>query len=325
MTVASDAGVRTRQRAHTPFYRKYPFVFALALAIALLVANLMVEPTIDVTAQLTVLAPIALAAMASTPAIVSGRGGLDISIGPLMILLAVLFAAVLAPAGFDSPLAFVVMAIVGALVGALNGWLIVWLRLPAVVVTLSTYFVVSGISLKIAPSPVSVDVGWINALGGNLGPVPGALVLIGVPLVLWYVFIRSIWGRQLLAVGSNDATALSSGVNVARVRIMAYAIGGFIAAFGAVAVLALVRLANPGQSASYTLMALAAVALGGTSLLGGRGGLLGSLIGAACIFLMRSLLTVLQVNQAWLGIFYGGLLIVAVLLGANLTRRKDMK
>ena len=131
---------------------------------------------------------------------------------------------------------------------------------------------------------------------------------------------RTLFGRQLFAVGGNDATAHSSGVNVKLIRVVAFGVGGLFAGFGAFAILALLRNADPGQSTAYTLLAIAAVALGGTALTGGRGGVIGSLLGAASIFLVQSLLGALQVPQAWLGLFYGLLLLVAVVLGAALSR-----
>jgi ribose transport system permease protein len=109
---------------------------------------------------------------------------------------------------------------------------------------------------------------------------------------------------------------------VTRTRIVAYAIGGLFASFAAVALTGLVETTQQSASAQYTLIALAAVALGGTPLGGGRGGLLGSMLGAASIFLIQSLMDGLDVPTTWLQVVYGGLLIVGVIVGALLTAQK---
>jgi ribose transport system permease protein len=97
--------------------------------------------------------------------------------------------------------------------------------------------------------------------------------------------------------------------------VIAYSLGGLFAGVGALALIAVSLSANPSLSQTYTLLAISAVALGGTSLWGGRGGLLGSLLGAASIYLLGNLLLTLQVNQSYLQVMYGGMLLLAVVLG----------
>lgn len=303
-------------------WRRHGWLLAALLAATLLTINLVAQPNISWPYMLATFAPLAICAMATTPAIIAGRGGLDVSISPMMTFLTIVFCGGLIPIGLGGWIAFPIILVVGAALGALNGAITVWLRLPAIVVTLSMYFIYYGLSMALAPSPLSAGRrSWVGTFAGEFGPFPAALVLILLPVVAWFLLMRTLRGRQLLAVGANDATALASGVPVAGIRIMAFALGGFMAGIGAIALLALVRIADASQATAYTLISIAAVALGGTSLAGGRGGVIGPLLGAACIFLMQSLLTILQINQAWLGIFYGGLLLLAVVLGAALTSR----
>ena len=120
--------------------------------------------------------------------------------------------------------------------------------------------------------------------------------------------------RLLYAVGSNDATAFSAGVNVTAVRIASYGLGGLFAGCGGLALTALVHSSNASTSTQYALVAIAAVVLGGTSLAGGRGGLIGVVFGAFSIYLLQNLLANFQVNPAWLQIVYGGILIAAVVI-----------
>ncbi len=294
--------------------RRYSFGFALVLTVVLLISNLTQTPNFGWSAQLGQFAPLAIAAMASTPAIISGGGGFDISISPLMILTSAVFVVWLAPNGLGGAVAIPVLLALGTAVGTVNGLLIIGLRIPPVVVTLSMYFMLIGVNLRIVPSPVTVQSTWLTQLAGNVGPVPGALFTITFPLAIWFGLGRIPYRRMLYAVGSNDATAFSAGVNVAVVRVAAYALGGCIAAFAGIAVIAVSSSASGSLSATYTLQAIAAVAMGGTSLWGGRGGLIGSVCGAASIYLLGNLLVSLQVSPSWLQVVYGALLLFAVVL-----------
>jgi ribose transport system permease protein len=143
---------------------------------------------------------------------------------------------------------------------------------------------------------------------------------IGLPLLIWFSLRLVPFGRLLYAVGSNDTTAFSSGVNVNAVRVASYGLGGLFAGFGGLALTGLVNSANASSSTEYTLVAIAAVVLGGTPLVGGRGGLVGPLLGAFSIYLMQNLLATFAINPAYLQIVYGGILIVAVVLGGAVSR-----
>jgi ribose transport system permease protein len=313
------AGERRRSPSLRRFAREYSFAFALGLSLALLIANVIAQPDFGWKDQLATFAPLAVAAMASTPSIISGRGGFDLTISPLMTFISVLFVTWLIPAGLGGAVAVPILLLIGAAIGALNGILIVGLRVPPMVVTLSTYFVFIGLDLKLVDTPKTVDHSWTQHLAHDVGPIPGALFTIGLPLLIWFGLGRLPWRSALFAVGSNDATAYSSGVNVNLVRVGAYALGGLFAAVGAFALTGLVSSVDSSQASAYTLVAIAGVALGGTPLTGGRGGILGSLLGASVIYLVESLLSALQINTTWLQIVYGAALLIAVVASARLT------
>jgi ribose transport system permease protein len=294
---------------------RYSFGFALLLSIALLIANLVEESgSFSVTNQLADLAPLALAGMASTPSIISGGGGFDLTVSPVMILTGGIFAVWLVPAGLGGAVAVPIVLLAGAAMGAFNGLLIILLRVPPVVVTLSMYFVLLGVDLVVIPSPVTLNSSWITHLGSSVGPIPGAVFTLGTPLLIWALLGLTPYRRTLFAVGSNGAAAFSAGVNVARVRVLAFSLGGMFAAVGGLALLGLDASVNATYAPTYTLIGIAAVALGGTSLWGGRGGIFGAVLGAASIWLLENLLTILQVNQSWLQVVYGMLLVFAVVL-----------
>lgn len=318
-----SAGILTSGTTARRFLQRYSFAFALVLAVALLIANLALESGgFGLTDQLGNFAPLGIAAMASAPAIISGGGGIDLTVSPLMTLVSAVFIVWLVPHGLAGVISVPIMLAVGIAVGALNGIIIVALRVQPVVATLSMYFVLLGVDLEIVPTPAQLTTSsWVSNLAHSVGPIPGGVITLAIPLIIWFLLGRTPFRRTLYAVGSNDATAFSSAVNVDLVRVLAYALGGLFAAIGGIALTALVQSVDGSLASTYTLLAIAAVALGGTSLWGGRGGMFGPLLGAASIYLLENLLTLAQVNPSWLQVMYGAMLVVAVVLGGATTMR----
>ena len=299
------------------------------LAVALLIANFVAQHSLLSWSAWPVtfaeLATPALLAMASTPAILGG--GIDISIAPLFTLASVVIEVMLLRHGITSAFVVIPVAIAcGALIGLLNGLLVNYGRYQAVVATLCMNFILSGFALGYAPSPVSGTTGWLTSLGSTWGGVPGGLVLVAVPLLAWWALGRTPFVKTLLAVGGSETTAYTAGVNVAAVRTLAYTLGGAIAGLAGVAIVAQLHQAeaDAGFVTPFILLALAAVALGGTSMTGGRGGLLGALLGAAVIFLIENLLGALGLSSFWSQAVYGATLIIAVVFAAlTVTRTRD--
>jgi ABC-type sugar transport system ATPase subunit/ribose/xylose/arabinose/galactoside ABC-type transport system permease subunit len=291
------------------------------LAVALLIANVTVQHSLLSWSAWPVtfaeLATPALLAMASTPAILGG--GIDISVAPLFTLASVVIEVMLLRHGITSALVVIPVAVAcGALIGLLNGVLVNYGRYQAVVATLCMNFILSGFALGYAPSPVSGTTGWLTSLGSTWGGVPGGLILIAVPLLAWWGLGRTPFVKTLLAVGGSETTAYTAGVNVAAVRTLAYALGGAIAGLAGVAIVAQLHQAeaDAGFVTPFILLALAAVALGGTSMTGGRGSLLGALLGAAVIFLIENLLGAVGLSSFWSQAVYGATLIAAVVFAA---------
>lgn len=304
--------------------RARTFMFAALLSVALFVANLIVQPRFvfssSLPATLADLAPFAIVAMACVPSVVIG--GLDFAVGPVVSLTNVMLVAVLLPAGLGDPgVAIPILLALGAVVGALSGALISYLRLPAIITGLGALFVVSGAAQQILPSPEQAPANWTNDLAGTIGPVPGALITMAVPLIAWLVLRRTPFVKAMFSVGGDAATAHAAGMNVGAIRVVAYALGGLYAAIAGIALTGLIRSADSSLGLQYTLIAIAAVALGGTRLGGGRGGLVGALLGAACIFLIQNLLFAVNISAEWLDAVYGCVLVIAVILGALLAPR----
>ena len=320
--ISARAGLRPARLLSVQ--RRYSFAFAALLAAVMLIINLETSTGgFGWTQQLANLAPLAIAAMASAPSIISGGGGIDLSVSPVMTLTSVIFVAWLVPDGLGGAISVPIILAIGLAIGLLNGLLIISLRIPPVVLTLASYFVLIGVSAKILASPQYLTSTWVSSLGGDVGPIPGALFTIGAPLMIWMLIGRIPYRTALYIVGSNDATAFSSGLNVAVVRVLAYGIGGLFSAIGGFALTAITLSADPSQATTYTLVAVAAVALGGTSFLGGRGGIIGPLLGAATIYLLQDLLVTLQLNTTWLQVVYGATLVIAVVLSGVVSRPRS--
>ena len=312
---SSPVAERTIKERLTHLTQHHSYGFAGLLMVAVLVVTLIKDGgNFGVSDQLGIAAPMILAAMASAPSII-GRG-FDLSISPLLVFCGAVYVVWLAPHGLGGAIAVPIVLGVGMTAGLITGLIITLLRIQAVVVTLGMYFALQGVNLLIAPNPASLGEGdrWIYHLAGKVGPIPGAVFTLGVPLLIWYGLKRIPFRGLLYAVGSNDATAFSSGVNVTAVRVGSYALGGLFCGIGGLALTALVRSTNASTSTQYALIAIAAVVLGGTSLAGGRGGLIGVAFGAFTIYLFQNLLSSFEVNPAWLQIVYGAILIVAVVI-----------
>lgn len=323
LPLTSERSGRTRVRV--ALVGRQPWVFAGALVVALLVGNIVLQDSFLAPSywptMLGALAPFVLVAFASTVPVLSGGGGIDISVGPLATLVNCLLVTTLFAHGLGSPLVAVpIVLALGAVVGCVNGLLIVVGRLQPVIATLATFFVLSGLALNISPAPVAAGENWTKDLAGTVGPVPGGLLTIGAAVLIWVAVGRTEFRRNLYAVGGDDVAAFSAGINVAAVRIGAYVLSGVFAAIGGIALTAVIQTSQASLAATYTLIALAAVSLGGTSLAGGRGGLTGSLLGAVAIFLLQDFLAAAGVPTSYVQLAYGLLLVAGVVLSGITSR-----
>ncbi|MER8881351.1 ABC transporter permease [Mesorhizobium sp. M0074] len=291
--------------------------FAAVLLVILIAVNLLLNPArfhpAAWGALIGLAAPLIGAAVASAPVILAGRGGIDISVGPLMgFVNAMVIQLLFLRLGMSSPLVIVPAALlIGAIVGAANGFLATIVRIQPIVATLGTYLILTGMTLTILPAPIGPAPGWLKAMAGPWSALPLALILL-----FWWLVRQTPYYDQLMAVGSDDRAAYTAGVQVTKVRFIAYVMTGILAACAGLMLTALIGSADPNIGPTYTLIAIAAVALGGVSLAGGRGGLAGAAIGAVDIFLLQSVLTAFNVSTYVLQIAYGAILVVAVIMTA---------
>jgi len=299
----------------------------LAFFALLLVFTKIIQPSYGVTGvqglAISVL-PLALAAVAQAVVVISG--GIDLSIGSIMALTSVVAAVLMKgqPEEFGIVVVLAVL-VLGLVVGGINGVLVVVTRVPDIVVTLAMSFVWAGLALVILDTPGGGAAQWLmEMIRGPLGSewLPRAVVVaIVVVGAVWIPLQRSTLGLSLYAIGSNQLAAFRSGVPVGRTKIVSYALTGFFAALGGLTLTASTGIGSPvpGQ---YTLESVAAIVLGGVSLAGGRGGVVGPILAVVVLALIRTDLTFLGVNPNFSTVVQGVILIGVVMFGSFVAMRK---
>ena len=315
-SVLSTPAVRQILRRNT--YAAVP----LAMLIVLFIVNAVVQPQFlaqhNWATSMSVLAPTVLTAMAMTLPVLSGNGGIDLSVGPLAGFMTVLISTLLVPAGITSPLTVIPIVVVfGLLSGAINGVLVAYVRLPAIIATLGMYLFYDGLGTEVLPQAGGSVPVWLVKLNGSVGPIPAVWLVFAVVALLWTLVTRGSYMRNLLAVGGDERTSYTAGVNVARLRLVTYSMGGVLACLGGMMLTGLIQGGDGTVGPPYTISALTAVALGGISLAGGRGGLLGGALGGGVLFLIQELLTDAHVSVYQVSIVDGIILIAALALNGT--------
>ena len=260
--------------------------------------------------------------------IVLMTGGIDLSVGPASgVLLCV--GSFFVNDGKSAPiiiLGFVAMFIVAILIGVVNGSLIRFAHFTPVAGTLTVYIALIGIGFLLRPAPG----GYFNAtitdvLLKKIGPIPYTFIILAGAAVVFEVLLRRTnWGVRIRAAGSNEESARRLGININRTIIGAYIASALFAAVGAVIIMGLIGLGDPAQGTTYTLQSVTAVVLGGTSLLGGRGSFVGSLLGSVLMVQVLNACVFLNLSQTWQYLFQG-LLIVFAAISYSLTRSGGKK
>lgn len=275
--------------------------------------------------------PFAFAVAAQTVVVIAG--GIDLSVAAMMAVTSVTAAALMAGASPEFALLVVpFVLLMGFSLGALNGILIVVTRVPDIVVTLATLFMLQGAALLILPAPGGGSAEWLRSLIVGTVPLPvlpdnvtawfpKALLLLVVLLgIVWIPLKRSRLGLSIYAIGSNELAAFRSGVPVARTKILAYAFGGLFGAMGGLALTMSTGIGAPIPG-PYLMASVAAVVLGGVVLGGGKGGLLGPIIAVFVLRLARTVLTLLAIDPNVTAIVEGTILVAVVMFGAFIALR----
>ena len=256
-------------------------------------------------------------------------GGIDLSVGPLAGFLVVV-ASFFINDGKPPVLiivGFVLMIVIAGVVGMVNGSLIRFARFTPIAATLTIYIALQGLSFILRDGPD----GYINSsitaiVGWQVGPVPVAFIVLVVATLITEFFLRKRrWGWRLRATGSSEESARRTGININRTVILAYVATSLFAFAGAVMLMAQIGVGDPAQGVGYTLTSITAVVLGGTSLLGGRGTFVGTLLGSVLLVQVLNATSFLGLSQMWQYIFQGLLILAAAILFSVVRARKQKR
>jgi ribose transport system permease protein len=331
MPVPTGSNMRLATRIRRSFRRDPSLFFMPALLIVSLAITLAIHPQFsdfDLQSLAMGALPLAFAAAAQTVVVIAG--GIDLSIGSVMAVTNVLAASAMEKASFGQSLVLALAVLMaGAAVGALNGLIVVLSGIPDVVATLTSGFIWGGVALVILEKPGGgAPEEFLNLGTGTLFTpwLPNALVLLlAAVAAIWIPLRRSKLGLQLYAVGSDRIAAFRSGVNIDRTRFAAYIFSGLFGAVGGLGLTMTTGIGAPLAGVYYTLSGLAAVVVGGVSLAGGRGGMLGPLMAAFVLTLIPTDLIFLNIDPNFGQVIQGTLIVVIVMIGGFVDMGRSRK
>jgi ribose transport system permease protein len=250
-------------------------------------------------------------------------GGIDLSVGSILALTGAVTAGLMS-SGVDPILAMMIGLLLGATLGAINGLIIAKGKVAPFIATLATMTIYRGVTLVYTEGrPISGlgDSVTFQFLGKGyfLGlPIPVVTMIISF-IVLYFILKKTTFGRRVYAVGGNEEASILSGINADRIKIYVYALTGLLAALAALILTSRLNSAQPTAGNMFELDAIAAVVLGGTSLTGGRGWIVGTLIGALIIGVLNNGLNLIGVSSFFQQVVKGAVILLAVLLDRKKT------
>lgn len=243
-------------------------------------------------------------------------GGIDLSVGSLVGLSGAVLGLCLDQLGVPLPIAIAACLAAGALCGLINGLVIVRWALPPFIVTLGMLEAARGATFLLTESRtvyLGSKIGGISSMG--IGDISLLFIMAIVAVAVGQLLLnKSAFGRHLVALGSNEQAAYLSGIRTARVKVMVYVLSGILCALAALVITARMASANPNAGSGFELEAIAAVVIGGTSLMGGRGSVVNSCFGVAIIAILGSGLAQMGTEEATKRMITGFVIVLAVIL-----------
>jgi ribose transport system permease protein len=314
-------GANTRVKS---FLKKYRLI--LILVLMAVISSLISEHFLSLNNFLNIIRQIsmvAIIAVGSTVIIVNG--GIDLSVGSVAAFSGVLFAGLMANNGLPMITAILITLAVGAVVGLLNGGVMVSFSVPPFIVTLATMYIFRGLAYIYTGGgyPISNVPKNFDILGrGYIGYIPVPIVIMVLIFVIFIWFLNyTKYGLYIYCVGGNETASKLFGVNVKLVKIVAYVMGGALASLGGIILASRLNSGQPAAGENFLFMAITATILGGTSLTGGEGSLVGTLLGAVILGLLSNILTLKNVNYFYQLVVQGLVLMAAVILDVMLVKK----
>jgi rhamnose transport system permease protein len=322
------SAVTTSARAsRARIFLRHETVLAALLIVALFGLGLFNDRFLTVDNLLNqgrLMTEIGLIALPMTFVIITG--GIDVSVGAMVGLCAIVLGYSWKNLGFPLPLAVVFSLAVGAAAGLANGLVITRIKVPAIITTIATLTLFRGLAEGISQAhSVRGYPDWFYFLGqGDVFGVPTQLLILIIAIAVFGVVLdRTSFGRTLYAIGSNETAARFSALPVDRVKLTAYTLSGLMSGISAFVLVSRVTTTRSDMGMGYELDAIAAVLLGGTSVFGGSGTIWGSVIGLVMIQLLKNGLALTGVKGDATIMVIGVVLIASVLIASSLQRRRE--
>ena len=270
---------------------------------------------------LTATVVLGLAALGQHLVVLSG--GIDLAVGSTATLSALLTAILLDGYPIRTVPVVVGMLVLGGVIGLFHGLLVARVGLPPFIVTLASLYLIQGAAFTISTTPTGQVTSALSSIAlQRIGPVPYSFAVLVVALAaVAFVLSRTAFGRQLYAVGGDPAAARSNGVPVGKVLVTAYVLAGVLAALAGILLAARATIGSPTAGQGLELSAITVVVLGGTSLLGGRGSLVGTMGGVLLLSLVSSSVTLLQLPATLTELIRGVVILAAAALFVTRVRR----
>lgn len=252
-------------------------------------------------------------------------GGMDLSVGATAGFIGCICAQLL-KTGMPIPAVMVIGLVIGAAVGTVNGLLAG--ILPSFIATYATNWVMSGLAIIVMQGAVIYDLpaGFTTLGVGYTGPIPNLVIIAAIIVVILYVLLqRTTYGRQLYAYGSNPTAARYAAIPVKKIMVSAFILCSMCAGLAGMLITARLNAADAAMGDSYGLQTVAAVVIGGTSMLGGEGGILGTVVGALILTVIVNVMNLLGISSFAQGFVVGVVIIAMVLFDTYTKRRQERK
>jgi fructose transport system permease protein len=319
------------------FFHQYPtsipaIILILAVVVFAFVTGGRFFSPLNLSLILTQVTLIALLGTAQTLVIITA--GIDLSVGAIMVLSSIIMGKLSVDLGVPAPISLLIGMVTGLVCGLFNGILITQLRMPPFIVTLGSWSIFAALVTLVSESAtirkvdLEANAGLLLQMGERIslgngpggtsagGPflMTGSLLMIVVAGIVWYMLSRTAFGRHVYAIGDDPNAARLSGIQVNRTLIGVYGLAGLLCGVAAWVLIGRVGAVSPLGNQTANLDAITAVVIGGTSLFGGRGSIVGTLFGALIVGVFDSGLSLTGVDPLWRQLTVGGLIIGAVAL-----------
>ncbi|MDB5765238.1 MAG: hypothetical protein JWQ61_52 [Collimonas fungivorans] len=298
----------------------FPLIGLVVVCLAMVVASdafLSVDNLVNIGRQVSINAIIAVG---MTCVILSG--GIDLSVGSVMALSGTLTAGLMV-AGLPAPLAILLGLAAGLACGIANGFFVAYSKMPPIIVTLATMGIARGLALIYTGGyPIDGLPDWFEIFGrGHVLGLQMPIVVMLLVFAMAYVLLdRTAIGRYIYAIGGNEQATRLSGIRVSRYKLLVYAISGFTASIAGLVLTSRLMSGQPNAGISFELDAIAAVVMGGTSIAGGRGSIIGTLIGALMLGVLNNGLNMMGVSPYLQNVVKGAIILLAIYISRERNR-----